>query len=1065
MDPATATLALWGAAQATHAIFQPILEDLAADVAKDAAKGYVGQAFRNVFSVIHKKPLTKATGLALKELLGLIENELLDADLDPDKVRGLTPAVEHLVTRPAVQQAIADLFLDPDYRLDPSVLAEAWGQRQPLPPKLPEGFSWERIAKRLTRQVQQLREADPELRETFAALRNAGNADALKELQGLPPDFDLDKYREALVERFGNLSLDSMDTSGAYYAVRLWSVFVPQSVRECHSYRPQLLELPKEHQKRLVDHGELDPAELAELERQQDQYRRAYFDQPLRPVLEVCADPQAQRLVLLGDPGSGKSSLLRYLALNWARTEDINQRYTRPLPLLIELRDYHRWECPSARGFPRYLHEASTWHRLNQHTLDWLLKQPGRVVVLLDGLDEVFDPVDRERVVDDIHRFSNDYPGTRILVTSRVVGYKAERLRDAGFRDYMLQDLDDRVQIPDFLARWHQVTFTDPNEAAPKRERLAKAIRDSRPIAQLAGNPLLLTLMAIINRYQELPRDRSMLYEKAAEVLLQQWDTERGLQDFPDLSREIDLRAKTSILRRVATRMQTGEGNGGKAANIIQGEALIDLVERYLCEELRFTQARAAAQALVRQLRERNFILCFLGADTYAFVHRTFLEYFCATDHVHRFEKEKSLTLDGLIGVFVEHCRDDDWREVLRLICGQIDETFVGQIVESLAGRVDVPRDEPSALYELPLCIYCLSEVANPVRLEQVGRLVLRQALACFGSCQDDSWEIQNAVVHAARVIGDRWPGLEAMREVVLAHQDRIAEDGIAGIYWPAFLAAVIPDRDHIAQLTKAGRGTLRAGALRALAETWPDAETRRLLTERAVQGGDGYVRLNALSVLAGTWSDAETRRLLTERAVQDEDGYARGTALEALAMTWPEAETRRLLAERVVQDEDDSVRRTALWALSQTWPDAETRRLLAERAVQDEDDSVRRTALWALSQTWPDAETHSLLTERAAVDGAAAGLLVQGHSRFGDILFTRDLDGAFPYLDPRDPLPRDHIKKAAQRAGIPPDKIDAEVASVSALLGWDIRLGSRPKPQAKRRAPKRPRKPGGAGS
>ena len=53
------------------------------------------------------------------------------------------------------------------------------------------------------------------------------------------------------MERYGNLNFESLDTTGAYYSgVKLWSVFVPQSVRECQEYYPQVLELPKEHLKR-----------------------------------------------------------------------------------------------------------------------------------------------------------------------------------------------------------------------------------------------------------------------------------------------------------------------------------------------------------------------------------------------------------------------------------------------------------------------------------------------------------------------------------------------------------------------------------------------------------------------------------------------------------------------------------------------------------------------------------------------------------------------------------------------------------------------------------------------
>ncbi len=42
---------------------------------------------------------------------------------------------------------------------------------------------------------------------------------------------------------------------------------------------------------------------------------------------------------------------------------------------------------------------------------------------MFDGLDEVFNPAQREDIINDIIRFTNEYPDVQIIVTSRVIGY------------------------------------------------------------------------------------------------------------------------------------------------------------------------------------------------------------------------------------------------------------------------------------------------------------------------------------------------------------------------------------------------------------------------------------------------------------------------------------------------------------------------------------------------------------------------------------------------------------------------------------------------------------------
>ncbi|MDP6404690.1 MAG: HEAT repeat domain-containing protein, partial [Alphaproteobacteria bacterium] len=208
----------------------------------------------------------------------------------------------------------------------------------------------------------------------------------------------------------------------------------------------------------------------------------------------------------------------------------------------------------------------------------------------------------------------------------------------------------------------------------------------------------------------------------------------------------------------------------------------------------------------------------------------------------------------------------------------------------------------------------------------------------------------------------------------------------------------------------------VRSGAIQLLAEKWPDEATRDLLTERAVEDGHVIPRRAALKVLAEKWPDEVTRELLTERAVQDADQHPRRAALEALAEKWPDEATRDLLSKRAVQDVDENPRRAALEALVEKWPDEATRNLLAERAV--------------------DAGLSS--RER----GMHCALFGGMHSDFGRIVFTIDVDGIAPYLDPEEPISRDHIERTANRTNVSAHRIDETLDSLSAYLGWDITKG-----------------------
>jgi hypothetical protein len=441
-------------------VLLPLLQGSLEDYAKDFFKSCIADAA----GLAQQEPVQKALGKALKAFVELVEEELAFQGCAGAEIRDFYEIPLREFMQDADVKATLGRAFEPDCRaIDAEVLALRWEALDLRP--LPEEFDWPQIGKQYVRAVKGILRSDAELRDLLKLHNQEAMRRGIDELVGIPPDFDLRKYQETLREQYGNLKLESLDTTGyAYNDLKLWRMFIPQDVRPCQEFNPKVYELPKDKLRELVDRGELDAAALdADLEAAQlETYHRSYREQPIQNVLEVIgrttgqgqrSRPVADYAVVLGDPGSGKSTLLQYVALQWAEQpiRDLRALAERPLPLLIELRKYgrdrHDQKCSSV---VEYLHQGEVACRLNQQQLHEVL-QSGDAIALFDGVDEVFDPHLRDVVVTDIHRFTNDYPQVQVIVTSRWLGYKAQPLRDAGFEHYMLQDLTDE-QVGEFVA-------------------------------------------------------------------------------------------------------------------------------------------------------------------------------------------------------------------------------------------------------------------------------------------------------------------------------------------------------------------------------------------------------------------------------------------------------------------------------------------------------------------------------------------------------------------------------------------------------------------------------------
>ena len=889
----------WGLTAAGKAV-TPMLSELVGDAAKDYVKDFLKTLPGDLSHKFEKKELQKAIKKALKEFATVAKQELEDAGYDEEKIREYAKPFHKFIRDKDVAAVLGSAFENSCKLLDTQTLAKSWERMNSL--ALPEEFDWEQVGKRYLKRVKAIRRENHELREIL----DSENLEKIAAAVEVQPEWNLRRHQEGIQERYGNLNLESLDTSGsAYNELKLWKVFIPQNVRECREFLPRVFEMPKEHQQRLREKGDLDMELLAE---ELQKYQESYLQQSPRSVLEVVADSRWKYLVILGDPGSGKSTLLQFLALEWANLSPLDLPKHR-IPLLIELRRYIRnREDGQCKGFLEFFHKGSgIVCRLPQQELHQRLKA-GNFLVMFDGLDEIFDRDRREEVITDIHRFTNDYPEVRVIVTSRVIGYKAQKLRDAEFRHFMLEDLD-RKQIGDFIQKWHDLIY--PNEENQKRERLERSISESVAISQLAGNPLLLTMMAILNRNQELPRDRAELYNQSSRLLLHQWDVERSLKDEKIT---IDYRDKQEILRQVAFFMQGSEK--GLAGNLIVWEDLREILSNSL-RGLEVDKPRGVAELLIEKLRERNFILCFLGGDYYAFVHRTFLEYFCATEFVKQFEKQRIISLEELkTEVFGSHWRDESWHEVLQLIAGQIDVEFVGEIIDYLLDE----NGEGEKFFNVFLAAKCLGEVRNRQHIAVISNRLLER--------------------------------LKGLTKYDLRY------------YYEPFI-----DEDETELVSE-----IRTKAVAAVAATWhDDPDTLAILKGRAESDEHPIVRRAAVEEIARGWhDDPDTLAYLKGRAESDEDEDVRGAAVEEIARGWhDDPDALAYLKGRAESDEHPIVRRAAVEELARGWHhDPDALAILKGRAESDEHPIVRYAAVQEIARGWHhDPDALAILKGRAESD------------------------------------------------------------------------------------------------
>jgi formylglycine-generating enzyme required for sulfatase activity len=460
-----------------------------------------------------------------------------------------------------------------------------------------------------------------------------------------------------------------------------------------------------------------------------------------RPLLLTEALSRRKQLVLLGGPGSGKSSFLRHLAVALAQIEHVELpggwSAGRPLPLYASLGAFAAWaqQQPGATldgpGLWRYL--LVTAQEYGLEGLDQPLKRAfrqGGLLLLLDGLDEVADPALRAGVARAVAALAET--GGSLAVTCRVRSFEgavAEPFAPWGVPATLA--LFSLGQMRHFVQAWYARSAERGaiarDEADQRVQELTDRLARLPSLRELGQTPLLLTIITILHYYEgKLPEDRADLYEDLVQLLLTRWTQQRREAGAPSALidelkadktlgglKEFHLRNTLELLAyRAHQESPASDGRGLLDRHRVRG-AFDDLFAEF---EIGPGPAAEKAEQVLKHLEHESGLLLPEGGDLYGLPHLSYEEYLAGC-YLSRQADFRPRAYD--------HWRTDPgrWREVIflalgRMVRGEGREAAAGWLEFLLApAHGERTRDEAERQHAIFFAAECLEQMGGKAAL------------------------------------------------------------------------------------------------------------------------------------------------------------------------------------------------------------------------------------------------------------------------------------------------------------------------------------------------------------
>ncbi|MBD1891035.1 NACHT domain-containing NTPase [Coleofasciculus sp. FACHB-SPT9] len=354
------------------------------------------------------------------------------------------------------------------------------------------------------------------------------------------------------------------------------------------------------------------------------------------------------KLMILGKPGAGKTTFLKYLAIQCNQSKFQADR----VPIFVTIKDFA--EAANKPSLLEYINQQFVGCGVAETRVIASLQdviERGRALILLDGLDEVREE-DNKRVLKEIRDFSDQYRENRFVMTCRIAAreYTFEKFTEVEVADF------DSEQIATFATNWFK-------GKAVKPETFIERLTDNDRINELATSPLLLTLLCLaFEESGDFPANRSELYKEGLDALLKKWDAKRGIRR-DQVYKKLSIQRKENLLSKIAL------------ATFEQGDYFFKqkTAEQYITDYIRnLPSANTDEEALqldseevLRSIEHHHGLVVERAKGIYSFSHLTFHEYFTAREIV--VVKQSS---EEALQNLVSHITDYRWREVFLLSVG-----------------------------------------------------------------------------------------------------------------------------------------------------------------------------------------------------------------------------------------------------------------------------------------------------------------------------------------------------------------------------------------------------------